>query len=66
MAKQEEVKKTYTQEEFQKMYLQLCALTGWQHGSNPIFKNMGEVGYLINVQFTIVPYTKEEQNANKS
>jgi hypothetical protein len=57
MAEQE---KTYTPEEFQVMYLKLCALTGWQHGSNPVFKNMGEVGFLINVVFTIVPYVKEE------
>ena len=59
MAEPEKAKKTYTPEEFQRLYLQLCALTGWQHGSNPVFKNMGEVGFIINVQFTIVPFTEE-------
>jgi hypothetical protein len=56
----ETVKKTYTQEEFQKMYLQLCVLTGWQHGGTPIFRTLGQAGSVVDVEFTIIPY-KEAQ-----
>ena len=52
--------KTYTQEEFQKMYLQLCKLTGWQHEAIPTLVPQKESnGNLISVRFIVVPYEEE-------
>lgn len=50
-------KKVYTTEEFEKMYLELCKLTGWQHAGVPAFKHSNDLGGdLITVQFVYVPY----------
>lgn len=62
-----ETKKVYTQEEFEKMYLQLCALTGWQHGAIPEFKHMPDIGgSLITVKFVILPYIDDTPKVKES
>lgn len=52
-------KKVFTQQEFMKMYNDLCATTGWQLVSRPTFKPMADLGgSLITVDIAVVPFRK--------
>jgi hypothetical protein len=57
-------KKTYTADEFNQMYIELCRKTGWTHAAVPALAPMtvGNIsGSLIVVQFQVAPYKEEPQ-----